>query len=319
MMMQQIFESRGSQYHDESPTGTKEYLYLWAALNKFGRANCSDWTGKEVFLKNVVAFYSRQNEKVMRWNRHKTWKYLQTLKREHSELSWQDILKDKCGLSEENKQKFDFLTLANIVEDWARFDKAKLEFLSALGDGHLKAYFLEGNGDNHLLKKEFWKAENAWEVFENSDSDFERYYKQHSIFRNFLDLKIYSPYDSTTEKRGTICVKKDDLDNFLSGNKEEVSPPATPEMTAESIIQFLETKGYVSHFVKIIIILLAEHTMAEHTSDKGALLDLAKKTNFKELGFSDEEVVRIKEAMKNKASKFTKDIPGILWPRMPKN
>ncbi len=85
-MMQQILESQGSQYYDESPTGTKEYLYLWAALDKFGRANCSDWTGKEVFLKDVDASYNRHKEKVMGWNRHKTWQYLEKLKREHPDI-----------------------------------------------------------------------------------------------------------------------------------------------------------------------------------------------------------------------------------------
>ncbi len=38
MMKNEILESQGSKYYDENPAGTNEYLYLWAALDKFGRA-----------------------------------------------------------------------------------------------------------------------------------------------------------------------------------------------------------------------------------------------------------------------------------------
>jgi hypothetical protein len=53
--------------------------------------------------------------------------------------------------------------------------------------------------------------------------------------------------------RGTICVKKDDLEKFLSGHKEESPQPPSSDMNAETIIKFLETKGYVNPHFKLML------------------------------------------------------------------
>ena len=254
MMLSEILGSQGSKYYDKNPIGTKEYLYLWVALDKFGSAQWDGWTGNEVFLKDVDAYYKLDKKRVVQWYRDEPWQKLQTLKRMHSELSWQDILENHFNtLPPEDRQKIDFLTLAKIVEDWERFDIAKRDLQSAFGDGGLKAYFLEGNGDNHLLKKEFWKAEHTWEVFENSDSDFERGYKQHVVYRAFLERTSFHHSDSIREMRGTICVKKDDLEKFLSGHKEESPQPSSPDINVETIVKFLETRGHVNPHFKLML------------------------------------------------------------------
>ena len=259
-MKNEILESQGSKYYDENPAGTNEYLYLWAALDKFGRAQYPDWTGREVFLQDTYAFYNKEKKEMEQWCRHKTWQELQRLKRVRPESSWRDILENKRGLSQEDTKNYDYSQLAKIVEDWERFDKAKRDLQSAFGDGRLKAYFLEDSGSDSLLKKEFWKAEHTWEAFENAEEDFHRGYKKHSVSEdNFLPLVILYDYP---KKEGTICVKKDDLEKFLSGHKEEPPQPSSLEMNAETIIKFLEESGgYVSPRLKGLLMYICESAL----------------------------------------------------------
>ena len=146
-----------------------------------------------------------------------------------------------------------------IVEDWERFDVAKRDLQSAFGDGRLKAYLLaDKSGDAFRLKEEFWKTENTWEVFENAEEDFNRGYKKHSISQSSLIRNAYL----WGEESGKICIKKDDLEKFLSGNKEESPQPPSSDMNAETIIKFLEGRGgYVSPRLKGLLMYICESTL----------------------------------------------------------
>ena len=147
-----------------------------------------------------------------------------------------------------------FPKLISIIEDWERFDAAKEELQEVLGDGRLKAYFIEDeSGDIHPLTERLWRQKDAGEYFENIEKDFNPNpgYKKHIVSEdNFLPRVYLSRY---SKKEGTICVKKDDLDNFLSGHKEEAPQPSSLEMNAETIVKFLETRGHVNPHFKLML------------------------------------------------------------------
>jgi hypothetical protein len=309
-----ILSSQETKYSKKNPKGTNNYLVLWAALDKYGYEkyhNC--WTGNEVHLKDVDAYDERKGKIV--WKRHKLWEKLQKLKKENSQSSWKDILEGYFDSLPKETMENNFPKLISIIEDWERFDAAKEELQEVLGDGRLKAYFIEDeSGDIHPLTERLWRQKDAGEHFENTEKDFNPGYKKHIVSEDNFLPKVYLSHYS--KKEGTICIKKDDLEKFLSGHKEESPQPLSSDMNAETIIEFLKTKGYVSHFVKIIILFLAGQ---DGSSDKVELLNWVKNQDFKTLGFSDAEIVKINEALEGGANKFVREIPGIISPGMNKN
>jgi hypothetical protein len=291
---------RGNQHEQIYFFGLRKIVFPWCpdgfvflsqAIDFLGKEHYhEEWTGFEIITYPILESYKNQR--------------IEELQR---------------GLLEESTSGACAAVLFSI-EQTQEFYQAQYRFvkiaqrLRTFLNSTLDSFILDSSdGKKYQISHDKWAADNIESLFSiascNDDGD---------THINYVEDFIACPHQGGPKKvKGSVIIDKAQLESILNqakNDKKTPPQPTSPEINAETIIKFLETKGYVSHFVKIIIILLAEHT-----SDKGALLDLAKKTNFKELGFSDEEVVRIKEAMKNKASKFTKDIPGILWPRMPKN
>ena len=206
------------------------FIFLSQAINLLGKEHYhEEWTGFEIATYPILESYKNQHIEDLQ----------RSLLQESSSGAHMSVLFSIEQTKEFYQAQYRFVRIAQKLRT----------FLNRT----LDSFILDtSDGKKYQISHDKWAADDIEKLFNiashNDDGD---------THINYIEDFIVCPHQGGPKKvKGSVIIDKAQLESILNqakNDKKTPPQPSSPEINAETIIKFLEGRGYVSPYFKLML------------------------------------------------------------------